>query len=107
MRQCGPGNGLIPGKRSLVAMRIIKYFAWEVKCSAFKYLPILLGLRQKPYMKWIAACQSKEMRCILRTFFSLSAAYALPDSFLRTRLVARGLNSAIAFLLLLTSRNNI
>jgi hypothetical protein len=49
-------------------------------------------------MKRIDEYRNKEMRCVLQIFsFSLSVAYILPCSFLRTRLVVRALNNAIAF----------
>ena len=49
-------------------------------------------------MNRIAEYRNKEMRYILQIyFFNPSAAYIPPRSFLRTRLVVRALNNAIAF----------
>jgi len=66
--------------------------------SSLDIFSTLLRLRQAPYMKRIAEYRNKEMRRVLRFLsFSFSAAYTLPCSFLRTRLVVRALNNAIAF----------
>ena len=80
----------------LGGMRIIKYFAWEA-CLAPIVPSRFLRLGQVPYMKRIAEYRNKEIGYVSRPLFRPKNRSYFTSSFLRTRLVVRALNNAIAF----------